>query len=140
MGDKDYHPPLFDADTYRAECATLRAQLSEANAKLAVAVGALELAEKMHQTGILNMTPLEVARVHMRRQEAIATLPAQAAQMLAVVEAAREFRDNGTVLTSCSRGPCQRGIEHEDRSDPQAKLFKALNDFDANREAGHDGR
>ena len=44
----------------------------------------------------------------------------------AVAAAAREFRDSGTVLTSCSRGACQRVIEHKDKTDPQAKLFAAL--------------
>ena len=47
-----------------------------------------------------------------------------------VVEAAWEFVNKGTVLTSCNRGPCQRVIEHKDNSDPQARLirtFKTLN-------------
>ncbi|MEK9751616.1 MAG: hypothetical protein VW338_00170 [Rhodospirillaceae bacterium] len=48
-----------------------------------------------------------------------------------VVEAAREFRDNGTVLTVCGGGPCQRVIEYSDNSDPQAKLFAALKAHDA---------
>jgi hypothetical protein len=51
-------------------------------------------------------------------------------RLLGVLEAAREFRDRGTVLTSCGRGPCQRVIEHEDRSDPQAKLYAALKALD----------
>lgn len=49
----------------------------------------------------------------------------------AVIEAAREFRDKGTVLTVCSRGACQRVIEHQDKSDPQAKLFAALEAYEA---------
>ena len=46
--------------------------------------------------------------------------------LIAVAEAAEEFRDKGTVLTSCDRGPCQRVVERRDGTDPQAKLFHAL--------------
>lgn len=50
-----------------------------------------------------------------------------------VVEAAREFIKNGTTLTSCSRGMCQRVIEYEDKSDPQYQLMRALSHLGAQR-------
>lgn len=45
--------------------------------------------------------------------------------------AAEVFRDRGTKLTSCSQGACQQVIEHDDNSDPQAKLFDALRKLEA---------
>ena len=61
--------------------------------------------------------------------------PNTGAGLLAVVTAARDFADNGTTLTMCDRGPCQRVIEAKDRSDPQMKLFNALSALDATRNA-----
>ena len=43
-----------------------------------------------------------------------------------IIEIAKEFRDKGTKLTSCDRGPCQQVVECDDRSDPQARLYDAL--------------
>jgi uncharacterized protein GlcG (DUF336 family) len=48
----------------------------------------------------------------------------------AVIKAAQEFRDNGTILTVCNRGACQRVVERKDNSDPQAKLFDALKAYE----------
>lgn len=53
-----------------------------------------------------------------------------------VIEAACNFRDNGTVLTSCNRGPCQQVIEHYDKSDPQYVLFQALTDYQQTKGEG----
>jgi len=47
--------------------------------------------------------------------------------------AVREFVRAGTVLTICDRGPCQRVVEHEDRTDPQSKLFEALDAYEGAR-------
>lgn len=51
---------------------------------------------------------------------------ARVADLTAVVEAAKLFVKEGTRLTVCDRGPCQQVIERKDRSDPQSRLFAAL--------------
>lgn len=48
---------------------------------------------------------------------------------LAVVNAAQEFIAKGTVLTVCDRGACQRVVERDDNTDPQAKLISAVEKF-----------
>ena len=91
-------------------------------------------------------TPLQVAHIYVKHiasegwpglvadAEFIAALnPAVVVALLdriegaeRIIEIAKEFRDKGTKLTSCDRGPCQQVVECDDRSDPQARLYDAL--------------
>lgn len=58
--------------------------------------------------------------------DTIAALEAERDALARVADAAELFAKEGTTLTQCDRGFCQRVIEKKDKSDPQCKLFDAL--------------
>lgn len=104
--------------------AELKTEVEQHHAKLAVVLFGLERISQMTETWRKDAEHPSGAPY--LAKALIASLPAQAKLYRDVVEAAKDFRENGTVLTSCSRGPCQQVVEHEDNSDPQAKLYAAL--------------
>lgn len=107
--------------------ATLRAQLAEANAKLAVVVGVLEKAttyvelcysEEGGEEG-------EEARRDLAEcNECIATLPDQAAKLMAVVKAARTIEKKGHDHW------CHVHVEPSQCDCGHSELSRALTDYD----------
>lgn len=118
----------------KAELTRLTAERDEAVASLAVMRKALDAAfpfveqVESEESGEEAADALYVIR---QIEAALATPSPRAERLLAVVEAAREFRECGTVLTSCDRGACQQVIERNDDTDPQAKLYLALRALDS---------
>lgn len=101
------HTAVADRTTLLADRAALLAEIAELKARMAEGFSARK---GQIENGARMIEELRAENAKLRR----------------VVEAARVFRDEGTTLTVCDLGPCQRVNEKRDRSDPQAILYKTL--------------